>query len=122
MNVEVELDIFSGVPNPVWTLRDAEVIEFRAKVSELQETESKSRSNGLGYRGLVVRIRQGSPQEMRIHNGFVEASQGRASSNTLLLDSSRSLERWLLAIGRAFVEDDIYAVIEADLGDSLAED
>lgn len=111
--VDVEIDIFSGMPNPVWTLSDTQAAVFLAKLSELQEIEAKPRSSNLGYRGLIIRIQQGANQEMHIQNGFVEVSGIMAS--TFFLDPNRSLERWLLATGRAFVDKGVFKVIDADL-------
>jgi len=111
--VDVEIDIFSGMPNPVWTLTDAQATELLAKLAALQETEAKPRSSHLGYRGLIIRIQQEADQEIYIQKGFVEVGGTRAS--TFFSDPNRSLERWLLATGRAFVDRDVLAVIEADL-------
>ena len=89
--VAVEVDIFSGMPNPAWTLSDAQASVFVAKLSTLIETEAQPRFNHLGYRGLIARIQQGIHEEVRLHGGLVEV-RGRIS--TFFTDPDRALERW----------------------------
>ena len=113
--VNVEIDMFSGMPNPVWTLTDAQATEFLAKLADLQETEAKHRSSNLGYRGLIVRMQPGAEQEIHIQNGFVEVGGTMAMASTFFSDPNRSLERWLLVTGRAFVDRDVLEVIETIL-------
>jgi len=112
--VEVELDIFSGMPNPVWTLADAQSSAFVAKLSALRGTEARPRSDGLGYRGLIVRIRQGTGREVRVRGGLVEIIDGSEGASTFLSDPDRGLERWLLSTGRRFVDDHIFRRIDVD--------
>ena len=52
--VEVEVDIFSGMPNPRWTLSEADADVFLSKLAGLQKAVARPRSVNLGYRGLVV--------------------------------------------------------------------
>ncbi|WP_043811607.1 hypothetical protein [Allokutzneria albata] len=51
--MEIELDVFSGVPNPRWTLSDAEA---RRLVSLLPATPDApgTERGGLGFRGFVL--------------------------------------------------------------------
>src|SRR5262245_45223216 len=76
--VEVEVDIFSGMPNPRWTLSEAEAVTFLSKLSELPNGEAKSRSDRLGYRGLnlVVKSAQSAETRIFVHDGVVETSGG----------------------------------------------
>ncbi len=57
--LEVELDVFSGVPNPTWVLsprQEATLYErLRANPKEISSAAKLSPWLGLGYRGLVVR-------------------------------------------------------------------
>jgi len=109
--VEVEVDVFSGMPNPAWTLRDADAAAFLSDFAKLPETEARIRSEDLGYRGLIVRIGQGPSQEILIQHGVAESHDAR--STTFFLDRNRSLERWLLGTGK--LGDDVRKVIDADL-------
>jgi hypothetical protein len=57
--LEVELDVFSGVPNPTWTLsprQEAGLYErLRADSRQISSATKLSPRLGLGYRGLIVR-------------------------------------------------------------------
>src|ERR1700682_67283 len=57
--LEVELDIFSGVPNPTWVLsqrHEATLYErLKADPKQISSATSLNTRLGLGYRGLVVR-------------------------------------------------------------------
>jgi hypothetical protein len=100
------------MPNPAWTLSDAEASVFVAKLSTLIETEAQPRFNNLGYRGLIARIQQGDHREVRLQDGLVEV-RGRIS--TFLSDPDRALERWLLATGRRFVDEEVFKIIAVEV-------
>jgi hypothetical protein len=57
--LEVELDIFSGMPNPTWVLsrRQEETLYemLRAEPSQISGLTASDKRLGLGYRGLIVR-------------------------------------------------------------------
>ena len=57
--LEVELDIFSGMPNPTWILssrQEATLYErLRAAPSQISRVTDPKERFGLGYRGVIVR-------------------------------------------------------------------
>jgi hypothetical protein len=57
--LEVELDIFSGMPNPTWVLsRSQETTLYEllsAEPNQMSSVTTLERRFGLGYRGLIVR-------------------------------------------------------------------
>jgi hypothetical protein len=57
--LEIELDIFSGMPNPTWILsraREARLYELlRTEPDQVSPFATSSKRLGLGYRGLIVR-------------------------------------------------------------------
>ena len=57
--LEVELDIFSGMPNPAWVLskrQEKTLYELlSAEPSQISPVPILSKQFGLGYRGLIVR-------------------------------------------------------------------
>ena len=52
---QVELDIFSGNPNPAWTLSDADSAHFLEKLALLPAASPAEFATNLGYRGFIVR-------------------------------------------------------------------
>lgn len=52
--MRVELDIFSGRPNPSWELSVDEAAELSRRLAALIKTETRPDEGGLGYRGFVI--------------------------------------------------------------------
>jgi hypothetical protein len=50
----VELDLFSGVPNPCWELSAEERGELRARLKHLRPAAPPGVGDVLGYRGFLV--------------------------------------------------------------------
>jgi len=85
----VELDVFSGRPNPRWELDEPTANPLRRLLSELDVTGATApEPPGLGYRGFVVAE---DGRELRAYNGYV------TGSSVVLADPARSVERFLLA-------------------------
>ncbi|CAM5663369.1 hypothetical protein [Streptomyces purpurascens] len=85
----VELDVFSGRPNPRWRLDDEARTTFHRLMAGLGPAAAPAATPpGLGYRGFVV---EDGDQTYRIFGGLV------ATGDSVLADSARTLERWLLA-------------------------
>ncbi len=83
----VELDVFSGLPNPRWRLDERhhrQFLELRGRLSAAPPAPDPPQ---LGYRGFVCRDASGT---CRVYMGHVSAP-GRA-----LDDPSFSLENFLL--------------------------
>ena len=106
---DVELDIFSGRPNPTWTLTDAQTASLLEMVDGLAQTESDARSGNLGYRGMIVRLRGAKVREIVVHAGVAAVNGGRYA------DADRHVERWLLETGRPFLDASIYDIVEAEM-------
>ncbi len=111
--VEVELDIFSGMPNPTWGLTDAETDSFVKRLDALPRTSAKELSGNLGYRGFIVQLTQGTEtQSIHIQKGTVQISKG--ATNVFASDGGRELERWLLNTGKPHLRNDIFQIAERD--------
>ena len=110
ISAEVELDLFSGRPNPVWTLSNADTTELERRLSALPKTSAKTLFDGLGYRGLIVR--RSKEATAHVQNGVVALASHESS--TYLEDSQRALERWLIATGKSAIGAEIYKMVEAE--------
>ncbi|WP_238413206.1 hypothetical protein [Saccharothrix deserti] len=107
--IEVELDIFSGMPNPTWVLSDADSAELRRRIDESAATTGSAPSGNLGYRGFLVQLTEGA-QPARVRQ-VVQLPDGSAREA-----GDRELERWLLDTGRDRLPSDVVAAVEQDLG------
>ena len=116
--VEVELDIFSGNPNPVWILSGADGVLFLKKLAMLPRASARELHDNLGYRGFIVRVINETEASLvrislvRIQNGTVQLSQN--DNNVYYSDQNRHLERWLLNSGKLTLRSDLFKIVERD--------
>jgi hypothetical protein len=104
----VELDVFSGRPNPRWTLSAADASALRTRLAALSGPASQPPDVGLGYRGLIVAI---DGRTLRVFAGSIQGTAPRLS----LADANRALERWLLSLGKGAVDAGLLAEIEREV-------
>ena len=93
----VELDIFSGRPNPVWSLPDAQRQELLTRLAGLSPGTPAPYPGRLGYRGLLVHFNlppYGMPETIQIFQRTVCYELG--GTRTCRVDPGRGIERWLL--------------------------
>lgn len=104
----VELDIYSGRPNPTWSLNPSDANYLSDALSTASPLAStRNLSMPLGYRGVLVTIeRENTTRVFRIVDGVIEASDAR--SETQLSDPNRSLERWLLRSAVPHIDAELY--------------
>ena len=115
--VEVELDIFSGNPNPVWILSEADGVLFLKKLAMLPQASAKELHDDLGYRGFIVEVINETEESLvRIQKGTVQFSQN--DTNVYYRDQNRHLERWLLNSGKPTLRSDLFKIVERDFPDN----
>ena len=104
----VEVDLFSGRPNPTWSLTPEEVAHLVEIVDELEPAAAQEAPGGLGYRGIRFRLfRQG--REIASAESFDEhLSRQGAAGTRHLADPGRKIERWLLGTGEGRIESEVY--------------
>ena len=110
---EVELDIFSGMPNPTWILTNAEADSFVKQLAALPRTPARELSGNLGYRGFIVQVTKGLTRSDSIQNGNVHIS--RRVTNIYPHDEERELERWLLNTGKPHLKSDLVEIVEREV-------
>jgi hypothetical protein len=113
ISVEVEIDIFSGKPNPAWVLTKTEADSFVKKLSTMSRTSATKLSGNLGYRGFIVQVKQGIHTKLiHIQTGIVHISIG--AMKIYAKDMDRVLERWLLHTGKPFLKDELFKIVEKE--------
>jgi len=86
--MRVEIDLFSGRPNPAWTLDGGEAHGLRAILADLSQTSRRPpEPPGLGYRGFQV---TDGAHTYRVYREWVQAD------SQTLADPDRTAERWLV--------------------------
>lgn len=112
--MRVEVDVYSGRPNPVWELTQAQAAEFMARLARLPEAQESGGSGGLGYRGLIVGADgvEGVGR-VEIRSGVVRVERTDGSSRSYL-DEGRALELWTVEQSRERLPSDfVSAVMDA---------
>lgn len=78
MKVSIQMDVFSGRPNPTWVLNLSESGELLNELSPLPEADKNEAVffDGLGYRGFIISVRdelKPTPQPViyRVYKGFI---------------------------------------------------
>jgi hypothetical protein len=112
--VEVELDIFSGNPNPTWILSNQDRDIFLERLAELPKAPAKELSAKLGYRGFIVQVTNGSEQSLvKLQNGTVQLS--KCDTKVYYSDLCLYLERWLLNSGKPYLKGDLFNIVEREI-------
>jgi hypothetical protein len=116
--LEVELDAFSGRPNPRWELTGPQAAEILARLRALPPLPDRpAGADGLGYRGFVLRATDGSLDgydEVRLHRGIVLTRRGDRTE--AFSDPERTLERQLLVTARGHVPEPVLQYIASEIG------
>lgn len=98
--MRVELDIFSGRPNPSWELTNEEASHLATRLAGLPTAAPEFAPPALGYRGLVIFNPEGIsglPSQFRIYKGNMTIDDPESK----YYRDSNEIERWLLELGRA---------------------
>jgi hypothetical protein len=117
---QVALDIYSGRPNPAWTLTAEQTRRLREMLDLLPEAACDPLELNLGYRGFVVEL--GQPPELsneyrlRVYAKQVRWGDPWTSSSATLChsDAEAVIARFLLASGQPHLSADEYALAEKE--------
>lgn len=111
---EVELDIFSGMPNPTWVLTPAEEESLERRLAALPRTSPSEPSGRLGYRGLIVKAADDpDTRPIRVHSGTVHITEGETTIHGR--DEGRELERWLIETGRPHLPENVLEIVDREM-------
>jgi hypothetical protein len=110
---QATLEIFSGRPNPMWTLTEAQTRELRNRITGLSArlTEAPELPD-LGYRGVHVAI-SGQQQNLELTVGRGGIVLQESGTTTNFQDAGRQLERWLLHTAQGKVSPDVLRLADA---------
>lgn len=118
LELVVQADVLSGLPNPEWSLEAGEKGEFRHLLARLRAADRPGRLfDGLGYRGFVVFGTEGvlpGCDEIRVQGGQVVAHCG--GGDRWYADTDRALERWLVASAEGRTEAGVVRMLRESTG------
>ena len=118
--MRVEADLFSGRPNPAWTLDAAEAEDLADLLRLLPPGGAAPEPPGLGYRGMVVRgVEAALPgcTELRLFRGAAAAEC--AAGPRTFTDRERAVERWLVDSARRRLDPGLVEVLQGEVGSGL---
>ena len=110
-NVEVELDVFAGRPNPTWKLPEDLSGRLIREAAQLQVIENLEMFEGLGYRGFLLHF--GQAETWRVQGEILEINQ--AGATIYKQDKSRRIEGSLLESGRPYLDEKIFQKLEREI-------
>ena len=107
--VTVEVDMFSGRPNPTWTMASGDARATVTMLDRLLRTTPGTVEERLGYRGTIIRVNKIA---WRVFRGqAIESASGLWKA-----DEGRKLERFALASGKSILDPDLYKTILKEAG------
>lgn len=108
----IELDIFSGRPNPTWRMSRADTQTLARMVETLSRSEPKTLFDGLGYRGFIVTSPTpiAGATTITVQNEIV-----KLSADNFRLDPKRTIERWLLTKAEPELPNDVYELAKKEI-------
>lgn len=113
MSISVSIDIFSGRPNPTWTLKPSQEAEYirHVKALPLVPIPVASELPGLGYRGLISKLSDNllSSRSIRVFQGIVQVA------DNWYLDEGRLFETWLLETADSNIDVSIIEMVRREI-------
>jgi hypothetical protein len=108
MALIVTLEVFSGRPNPEWTLTPADSAEFERQLAALAPLAPAPAApeQPLGYSGFSVR---GRATPVQVFQGVV------VNGAQALADPGRGLEHWLLNTGRGLLDPGLATYVDSEI-------
>ena len=103
--MEIELDAFSGRPNPKWLASPEHAASLSRALSSLPEAPNQQEPSHLGYRGFIIRD-QG--QQTRVYRGHVFVTA--ATTTRTFADSARIEEQLIAAASQRGFGDIVTAL------------
>ena len=114
----VRIDVYSGRPDPNWTLSVAQTEELMRRFRALEAVELATPPfDGLGYRSTTAEIGAFPDAiEVTASRGFVTLK--RSGNQEQRADANRQFERWLVSTGEGRVASALIARIQEEIASS----
>ncbi len=107
----VTLGIYSGRPDPSWTLTSGEAATLETMLGTLVEVTDTPPVGGLGYHGFTIT----TPTRTFVAYRGAIAAPG-SGARAMKVDPARSVERFLLETSRSHVTPDEFATAQLAIG------
>ncbi|HWN49268.1 MAG TPA: hypothetical protein VNO18_05480 [Xanthobacteraceae bacterium] len=115
-NAVVTLDVFSGRPNPTWSLPESTTVELLRRLQALEESKVDALEfDGLGYRGVSAEFHDQSKGviDVKASRGFVTLNQ--SGQRFRYVDPGRQFELWLVNTGAGHLTPDLLQYVTKEI-------
>lgn len=113
--VTVSLGIYSGRSDPSWSLSEAQTAELRRLVDALPPATGEPPEGGLGYHGFSIAAATGAGETWTLVAYRGAVARPRSGPRVYLVDTDRTVERYLLDTGRAHLSGAEVSAVDTDL-------
>lgn len=111
----VTVDVFSGRPNPQWTLTNSQIERIEEVVESLPSIKPFELSSALGYRGFVLELPElNGKQDVFIYVGAGMVLYETEQEKQYLQDVDYQFERQLLHWSQLHLEPTLYETIKKE--------
>jgi hypothetical protein len=115
-NVVVTLNVFSGKPNPTWTLADGQPVEFLRRLRELHVSKAAAReADNLGYRAVSVEFQDQTKAAVMVKASRGVVTLDRSGQQSHYIDAGRQFELWLVHTGDSHLAPDILRYVTGEI-------
>jgi len=111
VSTTITLGLYSGVPDPTWTLTVSESTELYSEIATLAKVNGAAPTGGLGYHGFTI---EGPEGTLVAYDGTVSPHPDTGGGH--LLDPERVIERLLLSTGQPHLKPGEYTEARRSLG------
>lgn len=115
--MQVELDIFSGRKNPIWSLTTDQTAEVRQRLETLPDSPDTSPAifSGLGYRGFLLT----DITDDRVITVWRETVIiRRGSTRSAKTDRERELEHLLLQTAQSHLAPELFRSVQSQIDEA----
>jgi hypothetical protein len=113
--VTVTLGIYSGRPDPSWTLTDVQAAALVGQLASLPVTSGTAPQGGLGYHGFSILLHQAAQADQTVVAYRGDVTVPGDAPGTYRADPQRAVESTLLETGRPHLAAAEDSIVEADL-------
>jgi hypothetical protein len=115
-NVVVTLDVFSGRPNPTWSLSEGMAVEFLRRLHALDGAKAAPREfEDLGYRAVSAEFQDETKGTVAVKVSRGVVTLDRAGQRVHFLDTGRQFELWLVNTGAVHLTADILRYVTGEI-------
>jgi hypothetical protein len=115
-NAVVTLDVYSGRPNPTWSLSGAVAAELLRRLQSLEASEvGPPEFDGLGYRAVRAELRAQAKTAAVViaSRGVVTVEQ--AGERFCFADTGRQFELWLVNTGTGEIPPEVLQYVTGEI-------